>query len=195
MKLPHRRCFLHLAAGAAALPAVSRIAKAQAYPARPVRLVVGFAAGGPADIVARLIAQWLSERLGQPFVVENRTGAATNIAAEAVARSPPDGYTLLFVTSANAVNTTLYEKLSFNLSRDIVPVASLMRAPSVLEVNPSVPAKTVPEFIAYAKANPVAHHGVEWDRNGLPSLRRVVQVYDRGEHAACALSRGRACGY
>jgi tripartite-type tricarboxylate transporter receptor subunit TctC len=154
MKLPHRRCFLHLAAGAAALPAVSRIAKAQAYPARPVRLVVGFAAGGPADIVARLIAQWLSERLGQPFVVENRTGAATNIAAEAVARSPPDGYTLLFVTSANAVNTTLYEKLSFNLSRDIVPVASLMRAPSVLEVNPSVPAKTVPEFIAYAKANP-----------------------------------------
>jgi tripartite-type tricarboxylate transporter receptor subunit TctC len=154
MKLPHRRRFLHLAAGAAALPAVTRIAWAQAYPSRPVRIVVGFAAGGPADIVARLIAQWLSERLGQPFVVENRTGAATNIAAEAVARSPPDGYTLLFVTSANAVNTTLYEKLSFNLSRDIVPVASLMRAPSVLEVNPSVPAKTVPEFIAYAKANP-----------------------------------------
>jgi tripartite-type tricarboxylate transporter receptor subunit TctC len=153
VKLP-RRQFLHLAAGAAALPAVSRFAWAQAYPTRPVRLVVGFAAGGPADIVARLIAQWLSERFGQPFVVENRTGAATNIAAEAVARSPPDGYTLLFVTSANAVNTTLYEKLSFNLSRDIVPVASLMRAPSVLEVNPSVSAKTVPEFIAYAKANP-----------------------------------------
>jgi tripartite-type tricarboxylate transporter receptor subunit TctC len=153
MKLP-RRNFLYLAAGAAALLAVARIARAQAYPTRPVRIIVGFAAGGPADIVARLIAQWLSERLGQPFVVENRTGAATNIAAEAVARSPPDGYTLLFVTSANAVNTTLYEKLSFNLSRDIVPVASLIRAPSVLEVNPSVPAKTVPEFIAYAKANP-----------------------------------------
>jgi tripartite-type tricarboxylate transporter receptor subunit TctC len=153
MKLP-RREFLHLAAGAAALPAVSRVAWAQAYPARPVRIIVGFAAGGPADIVARLIAQWLSERLGQQFVVENRTGAASNIAAEAVVRSPPDGYTLLFVTAANAINTTLYEKLSFNLSRDIVPVASLIRAPTVLEVNPSVPAKTLPEFIAYAKANP-----------------------------------------
>jgi tripartite-type tricarboxylate transporter receptor subunit TctC len=153
MKLP-RRNFLHLAAGAAALPSVSRIARAQAYPTRPVRIIVGFAAGGPADIVARLIAQWLSERLGQQFLVENRTGAASNIAAEAVVRSPPDGYTLLFVTAANAINTTLYEKLSFNLSRDIVPVASLIRAPSVLEVNPSVPAKTVPEFIAYAKANP-----------------------------------------
>src|SRR5215510_9381402 len=153
MKLP-RRQFLYLAAGAAALPVASRIAWAQAYPTRPVRIVVGFAPGGPADIVARLIAQWLSERLGQPFVVENRTGAATNIAAEAVVRSPPDGYTLLFVTAANAFNTTLYEKLSFNLSRDIVPVASLFRAPSVLEVNPSVPAKTVPAFIAYAKANP-----------------------------------------
>jgi tripartite-type tricarboxylate transporter receptor subunit TctC len=153
MKLPRRR-FLHLAAGAAALPAVSRFAWAQTYPTRPVRIIVGFAAGGPADIVARLIAQWLSGRLGQPFVVENRTGAATNIAAEAVVRSPPDGYTLLFVTSANAVNTTLYEKLSFNFSRDIVPIASLFRAPSVLEVNPSVPAKTVPELIAYAKANP-----------------------------------------
>ena len=153
MKLP-RRNFLHLAAGAAALPVASRIAWAQAYPSRPVRIIVGFAAGGPADTVARLIGQWLSERLGQPFVVENRTGAGTNIAAEAVVRSPPDGYTLLFVTSANAVNTMLYEKLSFDLSRDIVPVASLFRAPSVLEVHPSVPAKTVPEFIAYAKANP-----------------------------------------
>jgi len=153
MKLP-RRSFLHLAGGAAALPAVSRFARAQTYPTRPVRIIVGFAAGGPADIVARLIAQWLSERLGQQFVVENRTGAATNIAAEAVVRAPADGYTLLFVTAANAINTTLYEKLSFNLSRDIVPVASLIRAPSVLEVNPSVPAKTVPEFIAYAKAHP-----------------------------------------
>jgi tripartite-type tricarboxylate transporter receptor subunit TctC len=153
MKLP-RRQFLHLVAGAAALPALSQIARAQAYPSRPVRIIVGFAAGGPADIVARLIAQWLSERLGQQFVVENRTGAATNIATEAVVRAPADGYTLLFVTAANAINTTLYEKLSFNLSRDIVPVASLIRAPSVLEVNPSVPAKTVPEFIVYAKAHP-----------------------------------------
>jgi tripartite-type tricarboxylate transporter receptor subunit TctC len=151
MKLP-RRQFLHLAAGAAALPAVSRFA--QAYPTRPVRIIVGLAPGGPADIVARLIAQWLSEQLGQQFVVENRTGAATNIATEAVVRAPADGYTLLFVTAANAINTTLYEKLSFNLSRDIVPVAGLIRAPSVLEVNPSVPAKSVPDFIAYAKANP-----------------------------------------
>src|SRR5262245_48687312 len=126
MKLP-RRNFLHLVAGAAALPAVSRIARAQAYPSRPVRIIAGFPAGGPADMVARLIAQWLSERLGQPFVVENRTGAATNIATEAVVRAPADGYTLLFVTAANAINTTLYEKLSFNLSRDIVPVASLIR--------------------------------------------------------------------
>src|SRR5262245_62145798 len=153
MKLS-RRNFLHLAAGAAALPVMPRLAWAQAYPSRPVRLVVGLAAGGPADVVARLIAQWLSERLSQPFVVENRTGAATNIAAEAVVRAPADGYTLLFVTAANAINTTLYEKLSFNLTRDIVPVASLIRAPSVMEVNLSVPAKTVLEFIAYAKANP-----------------------------------------
>jgi tripartite-type tricarboxylate transporter receptor subunit TctC len=153
MKLP-RRTFLYLAACAAALPTVSHFASAQSYPTRPVRIIVGFAAGGPADIVARLIAQWLSERLGQQFVVENRTGAATNIATEAVVRAPADGYTLLFVTAANAINTTLYEKLSFNLSRDIVPVACLIRAPSVLEVNPSVPAKTVPEFIVYAKAHP-----------------------------------------
>jgi tripartite-type tricarboxylate transporter receptor subunit TctC len=153
MKLP-RRQFLHLAAGAATLPSMSRFAWAQAYPTRPVHIIVGLAAGGPADLVARLIAQWLSERLGQPFLVENRTGAATNIATEAVVRAPADGYTLLFVTAANAINTSLYEKLSFNLSRDIVPVASLIRAPSVLEINPSVPARTVPEFIAYAKANP-----------------------------------------
>jgi len=153
MKLP-RRNFLHLAAGAATLPSMSRFAWAQGYPTRPVRIVVGYAAGGPADIVARLIAQWLSERLGQPFLVENRTGAATNIATEAVVRAPADGYTLLFVHAANAFNTTLYDKLNFNFIRDIVPVASLIRSPSVLEVNPSVPAKTVPEFIAYAKANP-----------------------------------------
>src|SRR5215475_10686454 len=153
MKLP-RRNFLHLTAGAAALPALPRIARAQAYPSRPVHWIVGFAPGGSADIVARLMGQWLSERLGQSFIIENRTGAATNVAAEAVVRAPADGYTLLFVTAANAINTSLYEKLSFNLSRDIVPVASLIRAPSVLEINPSVPARTVPEFIAYAKANP-----------------------------------------
>src|SRR5262249_28056373 len=129
MKLPHRRQFLHLAAGAASLPGVSRIARAQAYPAWAVRIIVGLAPGGGADITARLIGQWLSERLGQQFVIENRPGAASNIATEAVVRAPADGYTLLFVTAANAINTTLYEKLSFNLSRDIVPVASLIRAP------------------------------------------------------------------
>src|SRR5207248_1128898 len=143
MKFPHRRQFLHLAAGAAVLPAVSRVASAQAYPSRPVRIIVGFAAGGPADIIARLIAQWLSERLGQQFVVENRTGAGTNIATEAVVRAPPDGYTLLLASSANARNATLYEKLNFNFIRDIVPVASLIRAANVLEVNPSVPVRTV----------------------------------------------------
>jgi tripartite-type tricarboxylate transporter receptor subunit TctC len=145
---------LHLAAGAATLLVMPHVARAQAYPSRPVRIIVGFAAGGPADLVARLIAQWLSERLGQPFVIENRTGAATNIATEAVVRAAADGYTLLFVTTTNAINATLYEKLSFNLGRDILPVASLFRAPSVLEVNPSVPVRTVPDFIAYAKANP-----------------------------------------
>jgi tripartite-type tricarboxylate transporter receptor subunit TctC len=153
MKLP-RRTFLHLAASAAALPAVSRIARAQTYPARPVRLVVGFAAGGGVDISARLIGQWLSERLGHQFVVDNRPGAGSNIAAEAVVKSPPDGYTLLMVSSGNAVNATLYAKLKFNFIRDIAPVAGIMRVPNIVVVNPSVPAKTVPEFIAYAKANP-----------------------------------------
>jgi tripartite-type tricarboxylate transporter receptor subunit TctC len=153
VKLP-RRNFLHLAAGAAALPAVSHVVWAQPYPTRPVRIVVGYAAGGPADIVARLIAQWLSERLGQPFLVENRTGAATNIATEAVVRAPADGYTLLFVHAANAFNTTLYDKLNFNFIRDIAPVASIGVAHFVMVVSPLVPAKTVPEFIDYAKANP-----------------------------------------
>ena len=152
MKLPHRRQFLHLAAGAAALPTVVRVARAQTYPSRPVRLVVGFAAGGPTDIVARMIAQWLSERLGQQFIVENRPGAAGNIATEAVLKAPPDGYTLLQVTSTNAVNVTLYDKRNF--THDIAPIAGLIRTPFVMEVNPLVPAKTVPEFIAYAKANP-----------------------------------------
>ena len=154
MKLPHRRQFLHLAAGAAALPAVSRSAWAQTYPSQPVRIIVGFAAGGPNDILARLIGQWLAERLRQPFVIENRPGAGSNIATEVVVRAPPDGYTLLLVGSPNAINATLYEKLNFNFVRDIAPVASFMRGALVMVVNPSVPAKTLPEFIAYAKANP-----------------------------------------
>src|SRR5215831_5844668 len=153
MKLP-RRNFLHLAAGAAALPVVSRIASAQGYPLRPVRLIVGAPAGGGFDIVARLMGQWLSERLGQSFVIENRPGAGSNIATEAVVRALPDGYTLLLVSAVNAISTSLYEKLSFNLSRDIAPVAGITRVPNVTVLNPSVPSKTVPEFIAYAKANP-----------------------------------------
>jgi tripartite-type tricarboxylate transporter receptor subunit TctC len=153
MKLP-RRQFLHLAAGAAALPTISRIAWAQAYPSRPVRIVVGLTAGSASDIVARLVGQWLSERLGQQFIVENRPGAGTNIAAEAVVRSAPDGYTLLLAASPNAINASLYDKLSFNFSRDIAPVAAISREPNVLVVNPSLPTRTVPELIAYAKANP-----------------------------------------
>jgi tripartite-type tricarboxylate transporter receptor subunit TctC len=148
---PHllgRRRFLHLAAGAAALPAVSRFAWAQAYPTRPVRLIVGFGAGSAPDILARLIGQWLSERLGQPFVIENRPGGGGNIGTEAVVRAPADGYTLLMVSSANAANAALYDKLNFDFIRDIAPVAGVLRGPSVLVVHPSVPAKTVPEFIA-----------------------------------------------
>src|SRR6185295_198470 len=155
MKL-FRRQFLHLAAGAAALPAASRFGWAQAYPARPVRLMVGFAAGQAIDIVARIIGQWLSERLGQQFVVENRPGAGGNIATEMVVRAPPDGYTFLVIGANNAINATLYEKLNFNLLRDIVPIASVYRVPQVMEVNPSFPARSVPEFLAYAKANPGA---------------------------------------
>ena len=153
LKLP-RRQFLHLAAGAAALPAVSRFAWAQAYPARPVRIIVGLPAGGGADITARLMGQWPSERLGQQFLIENRPGAGTNVAAEAVVRAAPDGYTLLLVLPPNAINATLYDKLNFDFIRDIVPVAGIMRTPLVMEVNPSFPAKTVAEFIAYTKANP-----------------------------------------
>jgi tripartite-type tricarboxylate transporter receptor subunit TctC len=152
MKLPRRR-FLHLAAGAAALPAVSRFAWAQAYPTRPVRIIVGFAAGGGTDILARLMGQLLSERLGQPFIIENRPGAGSNIGTEAVVKAPPDGYTLLLVPPGAAINATLYDTLSYNFIRDIAPVAGIIRVPNVMEVNPSVPAKTVPEFIAYAKAN------------------------------------------
>jgi tripartite-type tricarboxylate transporter receptor subunit TctC len=154
MKLPHRRQFLHLAAGAAALPAVSRIAMAQTYPTRPIRIVVGFPPGGSVDIAARLIGQWLSERLGQQFVVENRPGAGSNIGTEAVVHAPPDGYTLLLCGSANAINATLYEKLNFNFIRDVAPIAGIARAPNVLDVHPSVPITTVPELIAYARANP-----------------------------------------
>ena len=154
MKLPHRRQFLHLAAGAAALPAGSRFAWAQTYPARPVRWIVPFGPAGATDITARLIGQWLSERLGQQFVIENRPGAGGNIGTEAVVRAAPDGYTLLYVTTPNAVNATLYDKLNFNFIRDIAPVAPIVRFPYIMVVNPSVPAKTLPEFIAYAKANP-----------------------------------------
>jgi tripartite-type tricarboxylate transporter receptor subunit TctC len=149
-----RREFLHLAAGAAALPFAPHVARAQVYPTRPVRILVGAAAGGPNDIVARLIGQWLSEHLGQQFIIENRPGGGTNLAVEAVVRSLPDGYTVLLANSSAAINATLYEKLSFNFIRDIAPVGSILRVPQVLEVNPSVPVKTAPEFIAYAKANP-----------------------------------------
>jgi len=152
MKLP-RRQFLHLAAAVAALPAVSPLASAQSYPTRPVHLIEGFGAGGAPDIVARLIGQSLSEQLGQSFVVENRSGATSNIAAEAVARAFPDGYTLLLITTANAVNAAMF-KLNFDFIRDIAPVASIVRMPLVMEVHPSVSARTVAEFIAYAKANP-----------------------------------------
>jgi tripartite-type tricarboxylate transporter receptor subunit TctC len=150
---PRRRQFLRLAAGAAALPAISRVANAQAYPTRPVRIIVGYPPGGGADIVARLVGQWSSERLGQPFIIENRPGAGSNIGTEAVVHAAPDGYTLLLAGTPNAINATIYE-LNFNFVRDIAPVAAIMRVPMVMLVNPSFPARTVPEFIAYAKANP-----------------------------------------
>jgi tripartite-type tricarboxylate transporter receptor subunit TctC len=153
MKLP-RRNFLHLAAGAAALPAVARFASAQAYPTRPVRLVVGYAPGGAGDISMRLLGQWLSERFGQQFIVENRTGAGTNIATESVVRAAADGYTLLMSSAANAINATLYDRLNFNFIRDTTPISGILRVPHVIVVHPSFSAKTLPEFIAYAKANP-----------------------------------------
>ena len=153
MKLP-RRTLLRLAGGAVALPAVARLARAQSYPSRSVLLLVGYAAGGPTDICARLIGDWLSKKLDQQFVVENRSGAGSNIATEAVVHADPDGYTLLLVTSSNAINTTLYSNLNYNFMRDIAPVAGIMQAPSVLEVTPSFPANTIAEFIAYAKAHP-----------------------------------------
>ena len=151
---PARRQFLHLAAGAAALPALLRIASAQSYPTRPVRIIVALPAGSSPDIVARLMAQWLSERLGQQFIIDNKPGASGNVGTELAVRAAPDGYTLLTPIAANAVNATLYNNLSFNFIRDIAPIAGIVRVPQVMVVNPSVPAKTVPEFIAYAKANP-----------------------------------------
>jgi tripartite-type tricarboxylate transporter receptor subunit TctC len=153
MKLPRRR-FLQLAAAAAALAAVSRIAHAQTYPTRLVRVIVPYSPGGPNDILARLMGQWLSERLGQPFVIDNRPGAGGNIGTEAVVKASPDGYTLLLISTSSVINATLYEKLNFNFSRDIAPVATIIRQPLIMLVNPLLPAKTVPEFIAYAKANP-----------------------------------------
>jgi tripartite-type tricarboxylate transporter receptor subunit TctC len=153
MKLPRRK-FLHLVAGVAAPAAISRVARAQGYPTRPVRIIVGFAAGGGTDIVARIIGQWLSQRLGQPFIIENRPGAGTNLATEAVVRAPADGYTLLMTGLPNATNATLYDKLNYNFVRDMAPVAGIASEASVLVVHPSLPTNTVQEFIAYAKANP-----------------------------------------
>jgi tripartite-type tricarboxylate transporter receptor subunit TctC len=153
MTIPRRR-FLHLAAGTVALPMTSQVAWTQAYPARPVRWIIGFAPGGTTDVISRLIVQYLTERLGQPFIVESRPGAATNLATEMVVRSPADGYVLLFIGSPNAINTSLYTRLNFNFSRDIAPVAAIVSVPTVMVVHPSVPVTTVPEFIAYAKANP-----------------------------------------
>ena len=169
MELP-RRQFLHLAAGAAALPAISKIAGAQTYPTRPVHVIVGFAAGGPNDISARLIGPWLSERLGQQFVVENRPGAGSNVATELVVRAPADGYTLLMVAAPAAINATLYDHLSFNFIRDIAPVAGIVRVPQLMLVNLSVPAKTLPEFIAYAKANPGKINMASAGNGSLPHL-------------------------
>jgi tripartite-type tricarboxylate transporter receptor subunit TctC len=153
MKLS-RHQFLHLAAGATALPAMSRIARAQTYPTRAVRIIVGYPAGAGTDLVARLMGQWLSERLGQQIIIENRAGANSNIGTEIVARAAADGHVLLMATNSNAINTTLYDKLNFNFIQDIVPIAGIARTPLAMVVNPSVPAKTIPEFIAYAKANP-----------------------------------------
>jgi tripartite-type tricarboxylate transporter receptor subunit TctC len=167
MKLSRRR-FLRLTAGTAALPVVPRVAKAQAYPSRPVHLVVFFPPGGVGDILARLMGQWLSERLGQAFVIENRPGAAGNIGTEAVVRAPPDGYTLLWATSPNAINATFYDKLNYNFIRDIAPVAATIRVPNVMVVNPTLPAKSVPEFISYAKANP-GKLNMASGGNGVPS--------------------------
>ena len=188
MKLPRRR-FLQLAAGAAVLPALPRFVAAQAYPVKPVRVIVGFAAGSAADIVSRLIGQRVSERLGHPFVIENRPGAGGNIATEAGVHAAPDGYTLLQVGTANAINATLYDKLNYNFIRDIAPVAGMITLPNVMVINRSVPAKTVPEFIAYAKTNP---DDVNMASVGIGTRRtrgRTVQSHGRRAHGESALSR------
>jgi tripartite-type tricarboxylate transporter receptor subunit TctC len=194
MKLPQRRQFLHLAAGAVVLPAVSRIARAQAYPTRPVRIIVGFPAGGPNDIYARLIGQWLSERLGQQFIIDNRPGAAGSIATEAVVRAPPDGYTLLQVSTAAAINSALYEKLYYDFIHDIAPVAGIIRTSQIVVVNPSISARTIPEFIAYAKTNPGKINMASPGSGTLPHLAgelfkmmtgvNITLVYYRGDAPA-----------
>jgi tripartite-type tricarboxylate transporter receptor subunit TctC len=194
VKLSHRRRILHLAAGAAALSALPWVATAQVYPTRPVHVIVGFAPGGPQDVVARLTGQGLSERLGWPFVIENRSGAGGNIAAEVVVKAAADGYTLLLVGPPNAINATLYDNLNFNFIRDIAPVAGVTRTPNVMEVNPSIPAKTVPEFIAYAKANPGKINMAAAGSGSVPHLAGelfktmagvdLVTVQYRGEGAA-----------
>lgn len=189
MKLSRRR-FLNLAASATALPAVSRIARAEAYPSRPVRIIVGFPAGAASDITARLIGQWLSQRLGQQFVVENRTGAATNIASETIAHAPSDGYSLLWVTQSNAINATLYDTLNFNFIRDIVPIASVVRFPAVMVVNPSFPAKTAPEFIAYAKSNPGKINYASPGIGSLPHVAGELFKFMTGVHMAHVAYRG-----
>jgi tripartite-type tricarboxylate transporter receptor subunit TctC len=194
MKLPQRRQFLHLAAGAVVLPAVSRIARAQTYPTRPVRIIVGFPAGGPNDIYARLIGQWLSERLGQQFIIDNRPGAAGSIATEAVVRAPPDGYTLLQVSTAAAINSALYEKLNYDFIHDIAPVAGIIRTSQIVVVNPSISATTIPEFIAYAKTNPGKINMASPGSGTLPHLAgelfkmmtgvNITLVYYRGDAPA-----------
>src|SRR5262245_60968643 len=192
MKLP-RRQFLHLAAGAAALPAISRIARAQAYPTRPVRIVVPFTAGILSDILARPIGQWLSERLGQPFIIENRPGAAGNIGTEAVVKAAPDGHTLLVIASSNAINATLYEKLNFNFIHDIAPVATIIRQPMVMLVNPSIPTKTVPEFVGLREDQSAQdQYGVGRQRNRASCGRRAVQDDGGRRLDSRALSRQRA---
>jgi tripartite-type tricarboxylate transporter receptor subunit TctC len=188
---PHllgRRNFLHLAAGAAALPAISRAARAQAYPSRPVTLIVFVPAGSAPDITARLIGQSLSQRLGQSVVVDNRPGAGGNLALQAVARAQADGYTLLLVSTAHAINATLYEKSNVSVARDIAPVASMTDNSFVMVVSPSLPAKTLAEFIAYAKANPGKITNIERERKPKPSVRRAVQDDGRYRHDARALS-------
>jgi tripartite-type tricarboxylate transporter receptor subunit TctC len=189
MKLP-RRQFLRLAVGAAALRAITRAARAQTYPARPVRLIVTFAAGGANDIVARLMGRWLSERLGQQFVVENRPGAGGNIGTEAVTKAAPDGYTLLIVSPANVISASLYDKLNFDIVRDLVPIAAIMRGGNVVEINPLVPANTIPEFIAYAKANPgkisMASAGIGSNAH---MSGEFFKIDDRRRFGSCAISR------